>query len=154
MVTIDNLRVTPYHPIIHYKAFQQSWIFPINIKKPTVVECRSMYTFVIENRNALIVDGFIFATYGHGLEGNVISHDYFGSNKVINDLKKMDTYEDGYVLLDFSWRLKLNDFSASINVNNVLNTSYRNYLNSMRYFADEIGRNFIVNFSYTFKKKN
>ena len=61
---------------------------------------------------------------------------------------------DGYFLLDFSWRIKLNDFSASINVNNVLNTSYRNYLNSMRYFADEIGRNFIINFSYIFKKNN
>ena len=80
-------------------------------------------------------------------------------NGVVNITPETNIFDfkdapDGYFLLDFSWRLKLNDFSASINVNNVLNTSYRNYLNSMRYFADEIGRNFIVNFSYTFKKKN
>ena len=80
-------------------------------------------------------------------------------NRVVNITPETNIFDfkdapDGYFLLDFSWRLKLNDFSASINVNNVLNTSYRNYLNSMRYFADEIGRNFIINFSYTFKKKN
>ena len=80
-------------------------------------------------------------------------------NRVVNITPETNIFDfkdapDGHFLLDFSWRLKLNDFSASINVNNVLNTSYRNYLNSMRYFADEIGRNFIVNFSYTFKKKN
>mgnify|MGYP001198961904 FL=1 len=80
-------------------------------------------------------------------------------NGVVNITPETNIFDfkdapDGHFLLDFSWRLKLNDFSASINVNNVLNTSYRNYLNSMRYFADEIGRNFIVNFSYTFKKKN
>ena len=80
-------------------------------------------------------------------------------NGVVNITPETNIFDfkdapDGYFLLDFSWRLKLNDFSASINVNNVLNTSYRNYLNSMRYFADEIGRNFIINFSYTFKKKN
>ena len=80
-------------------------------------------------------------------------------NGVVNITPETNIFDfkdapDGYFLLDFSWRLKVNDFSASINVNNVLNTSYRNYLNSMRYFADEIGRNFIINFSYTFKKKN
>ena len=80
-------------------------------------------------------------------------------NGVVNITPETNIFDfkdapDGYFLLDFSWRLKVNDFSASINVNNVLNTSYRNYLNSMRYFADETGRNFIINFSYTFKKKN
>jgi hypothetical protein len=99
MSTIGNLRITPYHPIIHYMAFQEHWKFPINISKPTVIDCGSMYTFVVENRKALIVDGFVFATYGHGLEGEVISHDYFGTDNVINDLRKKNTYDEGYVVL-------------------------------------------------------
>ena len=41
-----------------------------------------------------------------------------------------------------------------MDVNNILNKEYRNYLNSMRYFANDIGRNFIINLSYHFKKKN
>ena len=61
---------------------------------------------------------------------------------------------DAYFLLDFSWKLNFNDISVSLFVNNILNKKYRNYLNNMRYFADEPGRNFIINLSYTFKKKN
>ena len=61
---------------------------------------------------------------------------------------------DGFFMLDFSWKLDIKDFAASIMVNNILNKKYRNYLNSMRYFADEMGRNFIFNLSYTFRKKD
>ena len=61
---------------------------------------------------------------------------------------------EGYFLLDFSWKLNINDFGVSLIVKNLLNEKYRNYLNEMRYFADEPGRNFIINLSYMFKKKN
>jgi hypothetical protein len=80
-------------------ALQENWKFPLNISPPHIINCDSMYTFVLENRKSLIVDGFVFATYGHKLTGDVISHDYFGSDNVINDLKKKNTYEEGYVHL-------------------------------------------------------
>lgn len=40
--------------------------------------------------------------------------------------------------------------SAGLIVNNVLNTSYRDYLNRMRFFTEDLGRNFILNFRYKF----
>jgi hypothetical protein len=98
--TIDTLKITPYHPIIHYKAFQQEWKFPISFSKPSIVDCNSMYTFVVKNRKSMIIDGFIFSTLNHGLNGDVISHKYFGTENVINDLKKINTYEHGHVLLN------------------------------------------------------
>ncbi|CAH0278822.1 TonB-dependent receptor [Chryseobacterium sp. Bi04] len=42
------------------------------------------------------------------------------------------------------------NLSAGLIVNNIFNVSYRNYLNRMRFFADEAGRNFILNFRYRF----
>ena len=60
---------------------------------------------------------------------------------------------DGYFLLDLSWKVHINDLSFSFMVKNLLNKKYRNYLNYMRYYADEVGRNFIFNLSYSFKKK-
>jgi hypothetical protein len=98
--TIGTLKITPYHPIIHYMAFQEKWKYPANMVAPSVIPCESMFTFVIENRKSLIVEGFVFCTYGHGLTGDVISHDYFGTDKVINDIKKFNTYEYGHVLLE------------------------------------------------------
>jgi iron complex outermembrane receptor protein len=38
----------------------------------------------------------------------------------------------------------------SIRVENLRNTAYRNYLNSNRFYADEIGRNFLLSFATTF----
>ena len=73
------------------------------------------------------------------------------SNSNIFDFKEAP---DGYFLLDFSWKLQVSDFEVSLIVNNILNKEYRNYLNSMRYFANDIGRNFIINLSYHFKNKN
>ena len=58
-----------------------------------------MFTFVIKNRKSVIIEDYVFATYGHNLKGDVIDHDYFGTEKVINDLKRLETYKFGYVYL-------------------------------------------------------
>jgi len=58
---------------------------------------------------------------------------------------------NGYFMLKISWQYKWKNFNGSITVNNVLNTSYRDYLNEMRYFADAPGRNIFFNLNYKFK---
>ncbi|WP_044205411.1 TonB-dependent receptor [Flammeovirga sp. OC4] len=60
---------------------------------------------------------------------------------------------EGYFLLDTSFGFKVKQFSANLSVNNVLNTSYRNYLNQLRYFADDMGRNFLFSLNYNFNAK-
>jgi iron complex outermembrane receptor protein len=35
-------------------------------------------------------------------------------------------------------------------VNNLLNTSYRNYLNRLRYYADDVGRNITLQLKYNY----
>jgi len=61
---------------------------------------------------------------------------------------------DGYFLLDLSWSFGWKNLSGSIAVQNVLNTAYRDYLNEMRYFADEPGRNILFTLNYKFKTAN
>ncbi len=56
---------------------------------------------------------------------------------------------DGYFLLNASVGLSKNNFYFSLEARNILNTSFRDYLNNMRYFADEMGINMI--FSVTYK---
>ncbi|MFT6036953.1 MAG: iron complex outermembrane receptor protein, partial [Marivirga sp.] len=55
-------------------------------------------------------------------------------------------------LTDVSWAFRVKSVTASFAVRNVFNTSYRNYLNQMRYFADELGRNFLFTINYTINK--
>lgn len=40
--------------------------------------------------------------------------------------------------------------NVAFTINNVLNTSYREYLNRLRYFADELGRNFMIQLKFNY----
>lgn len=71
-------------------------------------------------------------------------------NSEIFDFKEAP---DGYVMLNISWRFTWRNINGSISVNNILNTSYRDYLNEMRYFADDLGRNLVFNLSFSLKTK-
>ncbi|NJB35540.1 TonB-dependent receptor [Croceivirga sp. JEA036] len=56
---------------------------------------------------------------------------------------------NAYHLLNFSTKIQFSlsektQLTTSLMVNNVLDTSYRDYLNRQRYFADDLGRNFIL----------
>ncbi|MDA9056535.1 TonB-dependent receptor [Flavobacteriaceae bacterium] len=55
-----------------------------------------------------------------------------------------------YHLLNFNSSIDINlnqklKLSVGLRITNVLNTSYRNYLNRLRYYADDLGRNFLFN---------
>lgn len=61
---------------------------------------------------------------------------------------------DGYTLLNanmgFKIPIKEHSLGLTFTAENLLNTSYRNYMNRLRYYADDIGSNFIVRLSYNF----
>ncbi len=61
---------------------------------------------------------------------------------------------DGYVLLNAEAGVKLpvkdHTLSIALQGENLLNTSYRVYMNRLRYFADEPGTNFMLRIKYNF----
>ena len=57
---------------------------------------------------------------------------------------------DGFFLGHMRWEWKRKKLGGQIEISNLLNTRYRDYLNQMRYFADELGRNFIFTINYNF----
>jgi len=98
MVQLDGgLTITPWHPI--FDADRSSWEFPVMMGEPEMTECPAVYTFVTANRKPVIVNDYIFSTFGHGLKGEVIEHEFFGTGKVINDLMNLPNYENGIVYL-------------------------------------------------------
>ena len=113
MVQLEGLRnnilnITPYHPVMFDNYGLNVWQFPNKLNVPTIVDCEEMYTFVITNRKPVIVEDYFFATYGHNIKyselekecfNNVIEHDFFGTDKVITNLKEFPTYKKGYLHL-------------------------------------------------------
>jgi iron complex outermembrane receptor protein len=64
----------------------------------------------------------------------------------------------GYTLVNVEMGLKLpikeNTLSISMAGENLGNVSYRNYMNRLRYFADDVGRTFIIRLNYNFHSHN
>ncbi|MEO0331084.1 MAG: cobalamin receptor protein, partial [Bacteroidota bacterium] len=81
------------------------------------------------------------------LEAGQNEQPLFAENDAIFDILPPP---NGYFLLDLGWSGQINRFTLGLQVTNVLNTSYRNYTDRLRYFADEIGRNFLVSLKYEF----
>ena len=61
---------------------------------------------------------------------------------------------DGYFLLNLSCGFSIHSeksrYNISLSADNLLNTSYREYTNRFRYYADDLGRNFLFSVKYIF----
>jgi iron complex outermembrane receptor protein len=57
---------------------------------------------------------------------------------------------EGYFLLNAGLQFQKGKFGLNMDIRNALNQRFRDYLNKMRYFADELGINFILSLNYKF----
>lgn len=67
-----------------------------------------------------------------------------------NDRSPFDFKEapDGYFLLSLQSELNIRQWVVGIRINNLLNTTYREYTDLLRYFADQPGINFQLSLKY------
>jgi hypothetical protein len=95
--------VTLWHPVFNDRT--KEWVFAkdlfsdddtVNIKCDT-----AMYDFVLESNHNVMIGNIKCITLGHDLVGPVVSHPYFGSHKVVDDLNSLSDKQngDGYVTI-------------------------------------------------------
>ena len=94
-----NHLITPYHPIY----YDDKWCFPGDIFPIHPYPIETVYNMVLENKNDCLirVDDWICPTFGHGVIGEVIQHDYFGTYRIIEDLEKKNGFQEGRVKLNY-----------------------------------------------------
>jgi len=103
LIKINNdLSITPYHPI----KINNEWIFPINMfESSNNIEYTTLYNFILDTKSrkklaGIIIGGVECATLGHGIKNtDIISHPFFGTNNIIDNLKKSKTYDLGWVII-------------------------------------------------------
>jgi iron complex outermembrane receptor protein len=74
-----------------------------------------------------------------------------GENATVDVSSPPDAYH--LINLRSSYDIQLNSKStlvASLAVTNLFNSSYRDYLNNLRYYADDLGRNILLNFKINY----
>ena len=52
-----------------------------------------------DKSHGMIIGDHECATLGHGISGNIIGHLFFGTEKVIDNLKESPSYQSGIVIL-------------------------------------------------------
>ncbi len=76
------------------------------------------------------------------------------NGEAVNKLVDISTPPSSYLLINLKAGISVNLFSNPLQINakinNISDTSYRNYLNRFRYYADEMGRQIQLQFIYNF----
>lgn len=87
LVKLDRLLITPWHPVLYHGK----WTFPHKIFDPIEQDCDGVYSFVLNDVHSMVVEGIPCVTLGHGSQDPTLKHDYFGTEKVIRDLSRMES---------------------------------------------------------------
>lgn len=98
LVEHNGLLITPYHPVLNNDGV---WEFPLNIGLIDEYDCDYVYSIVLQNNHIVEIEGTICVTMGHDFQNNeVVRHPFFGSLKVINELKKKKGWKKGLIELE------------------------------------------------------
>jgi hypothetical protein len=98
-----GLLITAWHPIrfcasSHNSNNKNEWVFPHSVGKAVLQATEAVYTFVLDSGHVAIINGVECVTLGHGFEENdVVKHPYFGTQRVVDDLKATSGWARGLV---------------------------------------------------------
>ena len=88
--------ITPWHPVF----LGGEWRFPASLPYVEGATARRVRTFVLERgATSVLIEGVPAVTLGHGLDDAVVSHEYYGTERVLGDLSKFPGWEDGLVVV-------------------------------------------------------
>jgi hypothetical protein len=96
MNDINGMKITPYHPIY----INNEWMFPNDHNTSSFYNINYMYDFVLDSGHIVRINNIDVITLGHKYNFNEkVTHDYFG-DKIIDDLRKHESWDTGYIVLD------------------------------------------------------
>lgn len=88
---------TATHPV----KMGNTWFNAKSLCRPENTMCLAVYSFLLKDRNTIIINDIESATFAHNLTDNdVIQHDYFGTDKVIDDFKNIPGWKLGLIEIE------------------------------------------------------
>lgn len=114
---IGDLGVTPWHPIIN----NGKWVYPESITPSKIIECDAVYNLILSNGHSINANGVWAITLGHNYNIGILHHEYFGTNRIINDLMLKPGWLDGTVIIHDT------DFIRDNNTNSIIGMKKSNH---------------------------
>ena len=93
--------LTEWHPVID--ATTGRWRFPNMLGTPVMRKCAHVVNFLLEGdapEHVILVDGTPCVTLAHGLQGDVVAHEYWGTDAVVRDLERREGWAAGRVVME------------------------------------------------------
>lgn len=112
MVNINGIEITEWHPILDKNGI---WIFPVENYEANIININMVYNFVLDSKHIITINDTQCCTLGHGFTDNsVISHPYFGTNKIIEEFSKINGWDNGDITINDIDFLHNGDFTVGI----------------------------------------
>lgn len=95
----DFAYVTPWHPVLA----DNTWVFPIEyFGEEHIVEKRTdaVYSLVLKSENRFVIGEYkrySAICMAHHIADGIAAHEYFGTDRIINDLKNMRGWANGLI---------------------------------------------------------
>lgn len=89
----DEVLLTPRHPV----RLKGQWYESSNVGQLEVHDCPFVYNFVLSQSHIMVASGVECATLGHMIEEESVKHPYWGSQWVVEDLRKRLGWEAGFI---------------------------------------------------------
>ena len=97
IVEVEGVSLTPWHPI--QTGANGQWVFPADVHAAKKVSIRAIYNLVLDAHHVVTINTLNVITLGHNKTEGILAHPYFGSEKVVEDLKKHPGWADGHLVI-------------------------------------------------------
>jgi hypothetical protein len=103
LVEFENgLLLTEWHPIM----FHGKWCYPVEIADAIERSCESVFSFLLDSGHVMFINGIACVGLGHDFKGDIREHDFFGTQKVVENMRQMEGWDSGIVIAKGVWRNK------------------------------------------------
>jgi hypothetical protein len=72
------------------------------VSSPSEISCDAVYNFALDQGHTMLVNDVECVTLGHRFKEDVVRHVYYGSQRVIEDLQRLDLEQNntGFIEID------------------------------------------------------
>ncbi len=82
------------------------WVFPCSlVSSLTNIHCEAVYSFALDQGHTIWVNDIECVTLGHEFREDIVRHAYYGSKRVIEDLRILDREQQctGFIEIQPTW---------------------------------------------------
>lgn len=104
IASINGVILTLKHPV----KINGIWKKPMEIISSSEEKYMEyLYNLVLDGNHTVEINGVECATFGHGYKDNeIVEHSYYGTERVIMDLKKMEGWNEGKIIWEKSRKIR------------------------------------------------